>query len=196
MKPRRTWLIAAIATAGFALTMTPAHATDVSAAPSNPIIVKPDPWEKIKPPRLPRPDPCPVRPTPPGMMVPLYCQIVPSPVVPIRPPREIIDPIMPGPILPEPIVSSDPVPMSDDTADATLASARLPGPWPMPYPPHPPYPSPFPGPIPGPGPWPGPSPWPKPWPEFPVDIIQVASFELPESSTVGDPDTDEPTQAA
>lgn len=102
MKPTPIRLLAALAATGLVFAAAPAHASDVEPESHSPIIVKPDPRDRIiPPPRPPRIPPCPVKPAPPGWQVPLYCEILPAP----RPPRDIIP--IPGPVLPGPVLPVD-----------------------------------------------------------------------------------------
>lgn len=102
MKLSRLRVLSAIAAVGLLFSAAPAHATDAKPDPSAPLIVKPDPSDRIPHPRPPRIPPCPSKPAPPGWAVPLYCEI--GPIIPIPgPPREII----PGPVVPGPIVPAD-----------------------------------------------------------------------------------------
>lgn len=95
MKSLGLRVLTVLATAGLLFTAAPAHASQTAPDPSAPITVKPGPIDWIPHPRPPRISPCPVFPGPPDWMVPLYCEIIPTP----RPPRDGIDPI-PGPKLP------------------------------------------------------------------------------------------------
>lgn len=103
MKLSRLRLLSAIAAVGLLFSAAPAHATDAQPDPTAPIVVKPDPSDRIIQPRPPRLL-CPIKPVPRDRVVPPFCRgpIVPSP----RPPWEIIDPI-PGPGLPAPIAPVD-----------------------------------------------------------------------------------------
>lgn len=103
MKPQRFRIFSALAVVGLLFSAAPAHADDVSPAPSTfPIIIKPDPAERFPTPRPPSLPICPVKPAPPGWMVPLYCDISP-----IKPPVDRVDPMVPGPIMPSPIIRED-----------------------------------------------------------------------------------------
>ena len=103
MKLSRLRLLSALAAVGLVFSAAPAHATDATPDPSAPIVVKPDPSDRIPRPQPPR-IPCPIHKPPHDRVVPPYCRgpIIPSP----PPPWEIIDPI-PGPVLPGPVVPVD-----------------------------------------------------------------------------------------
>lgn len=103
MKLSRLRVFSAIAAVGLLFSAAPAHATNATPDPTAPIVVKPDPGDRIIPPPRPPRFPCPVKPAPPGWQVPLYCEIIPIP----RPPIDRIDPIVPGPIIPGPIIPID-----------------------------------------------------------------------------------------
>ena len=105
MKLSRLRVLSAIAAVGLLFSTAPAHATDATPDPSAPIVIKPDPGDRIIPPPRPPRFPCPVKPPPSDRLFPPFCKgpIIPPP----RPPREIIDPIVPGPIIPGPIIPID-----------------------------------------------------------------------------------------
>lgn len=103
MKTKSLRILAALAATGLLFAAAPAHASDTESDSRAPIIVKPDPSDRIIPaPRPPRIPPCTVKPAPPGWQVPMYCEILPAP----RPPRDIIIP-GPGPVLPGPVIPID-----------------------------------------------------------------------------------------
>ena len=115
----------------------------------------PAPHERIVPVKPPR-DLCPGPVPPPGWAVPLHCQI-------IKPPRV---PLLPHPIQP-PLQEA-----AGHTGSSVSYQVRtVPDPWPSPTP----WPIPEPWPVPG--PWPHPWPHPLPGPTFPVDIVQ-AGYDL------------------
>lgn len=95
MKRHAVRMLSALAAAALLFSAAPAHANETIPPPTGNIIVKPDPSDRILPPRPPR-IPCPIKPAPPGWSVPLYCDILPIP----KPPWDGIGPIIPGPKLP------------------------------------------------------------------------------------------------